>query len=55
MKNYRLILILIVFFFSSVQAIEKTNKYSVSSLIVDGYETNVTFPVGFSIGDFSRL
>ncbi|MGQ7855251.1 hypothetical protein ACUN24_13535 [Pedobacter sp. WC2501] len=52
MKNYRLILMLALFFFNSVQAIEKINKNSVSSLVVDGYETNVTFPAGFSVGDY---
>jgi len=52
MKNYRLILILMMFFFNSVQAIEKINKNSVPGLVVDGYETNVTFPAGFSVGDY---
>jgi hypothetical protein len=52
MNNYRLIIILIVFFFNSVQAIEKTDKNSGSSLAVDAYETSVTFPAGFSIGDY---
>lgn len=41
-----------VFLFNSVQAIEKTNGNSVFSRVVDGYETSVTFPAGFSVGDF---
>ncbi|NII83298.1 hypothetical protein [Pedobacter sp. SG908] len=52
MKNYRLILILMVFFLNGVQAIEKINKNSVRHLVADGYETNVTFPAGFSVGDY---
>ena len=52
MKNYRLILILMVFFFNGAQAIEKINKNSVHRLVADGYETNVTFPAGFSVGDY---
>ncbi|MDQ0638307.1 hypothetical protein QF042_001872 [Pedobacter sp. W3I1] len=52
MKNYRLILILMVFFFNSVQATEKTTKNSVSNSVADNYETSVTFPAGFSVGDY---
>jgi len=52
MKNYRLILMLMLFFLNSVQATEKTNKNSVSRLVADGYETSVTFPAGFSVGDY---
>lgn len=40
-----------VFFFNSVQAIEKINKNPAHRL-ADSYETNVTFPAGFSIGDY---
>jgi hypothetical protein len=52
MKNYCLILILFIFFIGKISAAEELERFSISNSATDEYETSVTFPAGFSVGDY---
>jgi hypothetical protein len=52
MKHYAILMLLLIFVKGHVNAAEKTPGKTAVNSSVDNYETSVTFPANFAIGDF---
>ncbi|WP_052266456.1 hypothetical protein [Pedobacter kyungheensis] len=52
MKRYAILMLLFIFTKSNIHAAEKTQGNTVLNSKADYYETNVTFPANFAVGDY---
>jgi len=52
MKRYAIFMLLLIFVKSHVNAAEKSPENTLVNSSVDNYETSVTFPANFAIGDY---
>lgn len=52
MKKYPILILLLIIAIGNINAFEKANKNKISDPTTDYYETSVTFPANFSVGDY---